>query len=53
MHESIYMIAFWGIETIACMFQIHIANGVPVMAIFGLADMAVAETRERVRAALA
>ncbi len=35
------------------MFQIHIANGLPAMAIVGLADMAVAETRERVRAALA
>ena len=35
------------------MFQIHIANGLPAMAIFGLADMTVAETRERVLAALA
>ena len=35
------------------MVQIHIASGLPAIAIFGLADMAVAETRERVRAALA
>jgi magnesium chelatase family protein len=35
------------------MVQIHIAIGLPAMAIIGLADQAVAESRERVRAALA
>ena len=44
---------FRGIETIAVTVQIHIANGLPAMAIVGLADKAVAESRERVRAALA
>ena len=53
MHAKIHTIAFWGIETIAVTIQIHIANGLPAMAIVGLADKAVAESRERVRAALA
>ena len=53
MHAKIHTIAFWGIETIAVTVQIHIANGLPAMAIVGLADKAVAESRERVRAALA
>ena len=34
------------------MFQIHIANDLPVMVIAGLADMAMAEMRERLWAAL-
>ena len=53
MHAKIHTIAFRGIETIAVTVQIHIANGLPAMAIVGLADKAVAESRERVRAALA
>ena len=52
MHAQIHTIAFWGIETIAVTVQIHIANGLPAMAIVGLADKAVAESREHVRAAL-
>ena len=32
--------------------QVHSANGLPTIAIFGLADKAVAESCERVRAAL-
>ena len=53
MHAKIHTIAFRGIETIAVTVQIHIANGLPAMAIVGLADKAVAESRERVRAAIA
>ena len=53
MHAQIHMIAFWGIETIAVTVQTHIANGLPARAIVGLADKAVAESRERVRAAFA
>ena len=53
MHAKIHTIAFRGIETIAVTAQIHIANGLPAMAIVGLADKAVAESRERVRAAIA
>ncbi len=53
MHAKIHTIAFRGIETIAVTVQIHIANGLPAIAIVGLADKAVAESRERVRVALA
>ena len=49
MHAQIHTIAFRGIETIDVTVQIHIANGLPAMAIVGLADKAVAESRERVR----
>ena len=53
MHAQIHKIAFRGIETITVTVQIHVANGLPAMAIIGLADKAVAESREHVRAALA
>jgi len=52
MHAQIHTIAFRGMETIDVTVRIHIANGLPAMAIGGLADKAVAESRERVRAAL-
>ena len=42
-----------GIDTIPVEVQVHLTNGLPAMAIVGLADKAVAESRERVRAALA
>ena len=42
MHAQIHTIAFRGIETITVTVQIHIANGLPAMAIVGLADKAVA-----------
>ena len=44
--------AFRGIDTIPVEVQVHVANGLPAMAIVGLVDKAVAESRERVRAAL-
>ena len=53
MHANIKTVAFRGIDTIPVEVQIHVANGLPAMAIVGLADKAVAESRERVRAALA
>ena len=52
MHASIKTVAFRGIDTIPVEVQVHLANGLPAMAIVGLADKAVAESRERVRAAL-
>ena len=52
MHASIKTVAFRGIDTIPVEVQVHVANGLPAMAIVGLADKAVAESRERVRAAL-
>ena len=53
MQASIKTVAFRGIDTIPVEVQVHLANGLPAMAIVGLADKAVAESRERVRAALA
>ena len=52
MHTAISTVAFRGIDTIPVEVQVHITNGLPAMAIVGLADKAVAESRERVRAAL-
>ena len=52
MHASIRTVAFRGIDTIPVDVQVHVANGLPSMAIVGLADKAVVESKERVRAAL-
>ena len=52
MHALVQTIAFRGIDTIPVDVQVHIANGLPTIAIFGLADKAVAGSRECVRAAL-
>ena len=52
MHALIQTVAFRGIDTIPVNVQAHIANCLPVIAVVGLADKAIAESRERVRAAL-
>ena len=52
MHAKITTVAFRGIETIDVEVQVHITNGLPAMTIVGLADKSVAESKERVRAAL-
>ena len=52
MHALIQTVAFRGIDTIPVNVQVHIANRFPAIAVVGLADKAVAESRERVRAAL-
>ena len=52
MHALIQTVAFRGIDTIPVNVQVHIANGLPAIAVVGLADKAVAESRERVWAAL-
>ena len=44
--------AFSGIEAIPVQVQVQIASGLPAFLIVGLADKAVGESRERVRAAL-
>jgi magnesium chelatase family protein len=46
-------VAFLGLEARAVEVQVHIASGLPAFVIVGLPDKAVAESRERVRAALA
>ncbi len=43
---------FSGIEPLDVDVQVHISNGLPAFKIVGLADKAVSESRERVRAAL-
>jgi magnesium chelatase family protein len=52
LHANIQTVAFHGIDTIAVYVQVHIANGFPAMAIFGLVDKSVAEPNERVRKAI-
>ena len=45
-------VAFQGIEVIAVDVQVQMAAGLPAFTLVGLPDKAVAESRERVRAAL-
>ncbi len=45
-------VAFLGIEARAVDVQVQMTSGLPAFAVVGLADKAVAESRERVRAAL-
>lgn len=45
-------VAFQGIEVLPVDVQVQIANGLPGFTVVGLPDKAVAESRERVRAAL-
>ena len=51
MQSLIHTVLFKGIETFTVSVQVHISNGLPAMAIVGLADKAVAQ-KERVKAAL-
>src|SRR3974390_2332057 len=48
----IFTVAFQGIEAREVDVQVHVAEGQPTFTVVGLADKAVAESRERVRAAL-
>ena len=52
MHALVQTIVSRGIDTIPIDVQVHIANGLPTIAIVGLADKVVDESCERVRAAL-
>ena len=52
MHSHIHTTSFCGIDTIPVSVQVHLSNGLPAMAIVGLADKAVGGSRERIRAAL-
>lgn len=53
MTAHVATIAFQGIETIDVDVQVSLTGGLPAFTIVGLPDKAVAESRERVRAALA
>ena len=48
----VYTVAFHGIEARSVDVQVHIDQGLPAFQVVGLPDKAVAEARERVRAAL-
>lgn len=52
MFGRVITVAFQGIEARPVEVQVQVAAGLPAFAIVGLADKAVAESRERVRAAL-
>ncbi|RME67534.1 MAG: ATP-binding protein, partial [Alphaproteobacteria bacterium] len=52
MVAHITTVAYLGIEARSVDVQVHIASGLPAFTIVGLADKAVSEARERVRAAL-
>ena len=52
MTASVKTVAFQGMDVLAIDVQVHMANGLPAFTIVGLPDKAVAESRERVRAAL-
>lgn len=52
MQASIKTLSFLGIKTIGIEVQVQILNGLPAFTIVGLPDKAVAESRERIRAAL-
>lgn len=52
MVARINTVAFHGVEVQAVDVQVQISNGLPAFTIVGLPDKAVAESRERVRAAL-
>src|SRR3974390_3450617 len=53
MVAKVRTVAFQGVEVIEVEAQVTIASGLPAFAIVGLPDKAVAESKERVRAALA
>jgi len=52
MVASIHTVAFHGIEVLDIEVQVQVASGLPAFIVVGLPDKAVAESRERVRAAL-
>ena len=52
MVARIQTVAFRGIEAVPVDVQVQVASGLPAFTIVGLPDKAVAESRERVRAAL-
>ena len=52
MYAQIKTVAFLGVEARLITVQVQVASGLPAFNIVGLPDKAVAESRERVRAAL-
>ena len=52
MLATTHSVAFDGIDVLRITIEVQITNGMPSFTIVGLADKAIAESRERVRAAL-
>lgn len=52
MVSRVQTVSFQGIRAVPVDVQVHVASGLPAFTIVGLPDKAVAESRERVRAAL-
>lgn len=52
MVSRVATVAFQGVDTLAIDVQVQLSNGLPNFSIVGLPDKAVAESKERVRAAL-
>src|SRR5881398_2579754 len=52
MAATVATVAYLGLEARAVEVQVQLTSGIPKFTIVGLADKAVAESRERVRAAL-
>ena len=52
MIANIKTVAFQGVDVLDVDVQVQMASGMPAFSIVGLPDKAVAESRERVRAAL-
>ncbi|MBQ9090224.1 MAG: YifB family Mg chelatase-like AAA ATPase [Alphaproteobacteria bacterium] len=52
MLATTYTVAFSGVDVLKISTEVQLTNGLPSFSIVGLADKAIAESRERVRAAL-
>ena len=52
MVSKTYSVAFQGIEALQVVIEVQMSSGNPLFSIVGLADKAIAESRERVRGAL-
>lgn len=52
MLATTYTVAFSGVDVLKISTEVQLTNGLPSFTIVGLADKAIAESRERVRAAL-
>lgn len=52
MNSIVQTVAFRGLDTVPVSVQAHLSNGLPAMMIVGVADKAVAESKERIRSAL-
>ena len=52
MQSVVHSVSLRGVDVVPVSVQAHISNGLPAMAIVGLADKSVTESKERVRSAL-